>query len=539
MRDLWARLRAAAEERLWPTALLFVALASAATFGNEPGRYIGDNRYDQFASPGRRIAHSLALWDGSRGLGRVREDLWLGFNLPLALLRSLGVSVWATERCFHALLLVAGGLGIVALLRCFRPRIGPGHVLAGLVFSFGPYAAAFLQPSNLYAAAALSPWLALCTLRGLTGHQPWRWAARFAVLVFLLGNADPPGAVFAASVALPIATWAVLVERSVRVRPMLAWFVRAGALTLGVSLAALFKTWVAAATFANRLDTTESPAIVNSSSSWTETFRGLGFWLTYFRGAGLARPQTEILFANPVVILATLAVPVAALATFVGPRLRARVLFGACTLYAAVVMVGTFPLDDPSPYGRVLADAYDAVPKLSAFRTSYKVGAVLMIGLAALVGLGLGDVRDWLDRTRRPRGPATLAAFAVVVVAAVPFWHGTLYDSSKGYDQVPAYWSQALSYVDALPGGGRVLLLPGTTRTQYRWGWVGDDIIDAMLRRDHAIDTAIPLSEPEAANLLHAVSESVAEGTYEAGTIAPILRRLGIDRILIRNDVDW
>lgn len=533
------RLRATAAERLWPIATLLVALSVAATVTSAPGRYVGDNRFDQFAAPGRRLARTLTLWDGSRGLGRVREDLWLGLTAPMAFLRALGLSVWLTERLFHALLIALGGLGMVALLRVFRPRIGGGHLLAGLIYSFGPYSAAFLQPTNLYAAYAAAPWLGLAALRGVTSTRPWHWAASFALVVFLLGNADLPGVTFAALVVLPALVWAVA-ERTATIRQAVGWLARAGVLTLGVSLAALYKTATGAATLSYRLETTESPQIVNAASSWTESLRGLGFWLTYFRGgADLARPQSEVYFSSPLVILATLALPMAAFGALVSSRVRGRVFFGTGLVLGTVVMVGVFPLDDPSPYGSLLLNLFDSLPSLAAFRTSFKAGALLMIGTAGLIGLGYPAFQRWAGATRLSRAVPAVMAAAVVLAVSLPFWTADLYDRAKSYETLPAYWPEALEYVDSLPGDGRVLVLPGTTRTEYRWGWVGDDIVDALLARNSAVDTAIPLSEPLTANLLHAVSDSVAEGTYEAGTLAPMLRRLGIDRVVIRNDIDW
>ncbi len=136
----------------------------------------------------------------------------------------------------------------------------------------------------------------------------------------------------------------------------------------------------------------------------------------------------------------------------------------------------------------------------------------------------------------------SVGAFAVVAITAVPFWTGHLYDDAQGYKAVPAYWTQAVDYVDSQPDQGRVLLLPGSTRTQYRWGWVGDDIIDAMLTKDHAVDTAIPLREPEAANLpapglrrRRGRRHLPAPGSHRPR----FLRRLGITTVLIRNDMDW
>ena len=156
--------------------------------------------------------------------------------------------------------------------------------------------------------------------------------------------------------------------------------------------------------------------------------------------------------------------------------------------------------------------------------------------MAILFGVGVEAAGRWAGRWREV---LFVGSFGVLLAAGVPFWTGGLYDSDRTSGDVPAYWTQAFSYLDAQPADTRVLILPSSSRTHYRWGWLSDDIFDAMLIRDHAVATGIPLSGPLAANLLEAVSDTAAEPNYRVGTMAPMLRRLGIDEIVLRNDLDW
>ncbi|MEY2475675.1 MAG: Alpha-(1-_3)-arabinofuranosyltransferase, partial [Actinomycetota bacterium] len=130
------RLGAAFAHRLWPVCMLFGGLALVAVLTNHPGSYIADNRFEQFWSPGARLLREAFIWDGSRDLGRVREDFWPGSTAFLGVLRGLGASAALAQHLWHAALLTMGGVGMVAVLRLFRPRIDVVHVLAGLFFMF-------------------------------------------------------------------------------------------------------------------------------------------------------------------------------------------------------------------------------------------------------------------------------------------------------------------------------------------------------------------------------------------------------------------
>jgi arabinofuranan 3-O-arabinosyltransferase len=520
-----------------------LVLASAATLTDGWGRYVGDNRFEQYWAPARRIARSFTTWDGTRGLGRVREDFWPGATAPIAALRALGLPPWLAEHLWHGVLIAAAGLGVVVLLRALRPRVGWEHLFAGLLYSFGPYSATFLLPSNLYLGYVLAPWLVLCTWQGLraTDRSRWGWAAAFALLVFAGGNTDPPGVLFTGIPVLLTGLYLVGVERALPPRRALAWAAGTAGLCVAVSAAALTKVWIAADTFAQRLGDTESPQIANLASSWGESWRGMGFWLSYFQeDGGLSRPQGEVYFSSWWVVLATFVPPVLALGAVWLVRWRARLLFAAMVLGALVVMVGAHPVGDPFPFGDAVLWAYERFTLVSAFRGAYKAGSGLLLGVAVLFGVAVAAAARWGGARARVLGvlPVVLALL-VVGVGAAPFASSGLYDPTRQMHDVPDYWTDALAAVDELSGDGRVLVLPSSTRTQYRWGWTGDDIFDALLARPHAVDTSVPLSTPEAADLLAALSDRITDDSYAEGSLPAVARRLGIQYVVLRNDLDW
>lgn len=526
----------------WAHALAFTVLAVVAVTGSAPGRYVAENRFDQYFAPGHRLVRSLFLWDPTRGMGATREDLWPVQVGPLAALRGLGLDAVATQRVWHVALLVAAASGAAAVLRTVRGPDAPvatgfGPFLAGLIYAFGPYSLTFFTPTNLYVAYAAAPWVVLCALRGPVSTRPWRTAAAAALIVGGLGNTDIPGVVMAMAVVPAVAVWASI-RAGVGWRPGAAWLVRAGALGLAVSAASPWKTWAGASVLAQRVGSTEAPETVGVASSWTESLRGMGFWLSYYRGPELARPQGADLFSEPVVVLATFVPILLALAALLLPEVRSRALWGLCIVGAGAVMVGLHPVTDPVPLGSLLAGAFQESSTLSGFRSTYKAGAGLMIAVAVLGALATEAIAARAERRRRGATALRIGAVALVLLAGLPFWSGDLYDPETTAGPIPEYWRVAADTINELPGEGRILVLPASTRSIYRWGWVGDDILDSLITRPQATDVTIALSTPEAADLLAAVSEAVDDARYVRGSLAVLLRRLGIDHVLVRNDLD-
>ncbi len=105
----------------------------------------------------------------------------------------------------------------------------------------------------------------------------------------------------------------------------------------------------------------------------------------------------------------------------------------------------------------------------------------------------------------------------------------------------PRYWTSAIDTIDALSGDAPVLILPGFARNRYRWGFVGDDIFDALLERQHVERQSFTqdAGTDETGDLIASLDERTVDGTYRPGSFAPIARRLGIRWVVVRNDIDW
>ncbi|MDP8927602.1 MAG: DUF3367 domain-containing protein [Actinomycetota bacterium] len=530
-----SRWRLPASPWLLAGVLAFGVAVAVAT--NSPGWYVGDNRFEQFWSPGRVLARTPFLWDASRGLGRPRGEFVAGPTAVLALLRGLGASPAVAERLWHAGLLLAAGLGAALLLRRFRPAMGPAHLIAALFYAFNPYSAVFLLPTGLFLNYVLAPWMLLAFVRGVQ-DRPWRWAAIFALLVWSSGSVDPPGLFYALVLLAPVALYLWLVE-GVGWSRIAGWLARAALLSLLVSAAMLVQVWYGVAALSARLLSTESVQAVQSTTSWAESWRGLGFWVSYFsEGGQLLRQDHAAYFFSAPVILATFVPPAVALAALGWSRWRPRLLMASLALTSLTLMVASYPPGRPSPLGRLLLEAYERMPALTALRTSYKAGAGLLIGVSCLFGIGIVTA---CTRLRQPSQRATAWATALLVlgVASFPFWTGQLYPADNRMRSVPGYWESAIAWLERQPGDSRVLILPGTSVSRYRWGSPGDDIFDALLGRPHIAYTSFPLSTARGFDLIRAIDERVQSGSYRPGTLAPVARRLGIEYVLIRNDLDW
>lgn len=535
--------------RLWPLAVSLVVVAVVAVWINETGSWIGDNRFEQYENPGRRLARTLSVWDSSRGLGGLRVDFWPGVTVPLGLLRILGVSRAATEHLWHAALIATGGIGTAAFLRTRIERIGIAHTVAALLYMFGPYTVGFLLPSNLYVNYAVAPWIFVLFVRGLQSAEPWRAAAGASLIVFAVGNTEVAGLAYALLYLLPIAVFLVHVDRTTTWPRVIGLGARFGVLAVGVSAVTALTTVMGAEVFDQNLRETEAPTVLNGNSSWAESWRGLGNWLLYhIDSTGFSRPQILPYLSDPIVITASF-VPVAAAVAMVSfGRGRERVLFGAMMIMGLTMMVGLYPLRDPSVYGRLLRGAYDVFPSLEVLRNNYKAGSGVMLSVACLAGMATSSAWQSVRARLAGRGPrarlagaATVGVVVVLLLAAIaqPFWRGDLYPTDTTLEAVPSHVYDAAAWLDAQPEGGRVLVLPRAYRSEFRWGWVNDDVLDAYIARPHVIEVPIHLSRPVAADAIAALDAHLIDRVYEPGNIGRLARALGIEYVMIRNDHAW
>lgn len=541
-----------ARDRLFRLGLtgLFIMAFLFVSF-SESGLWVGDARFELFENPNQRLRRMISMWDSSRGLGRERGDFWPGFTIFVAIFRGLGFPAWVVQRLWHGSLICLGGAGVAMFLRELRREGTIAQLAAASLYMFGPYSVAFLIPSNLYLNYAVAPWVWLVFYRGVHART-WRSVGQLGLIVLLIGNTEAAGTAYAFLYLVPIALYAVLVDRTVRWRDVFAWGARFAIVFAGIIVAVLVVVLVSAEVFAQNLRETESSRALNSNSSWAETWRGLGSWLVYFQNStGLARPATQAYLTSGVTILGTFGIPVCALYGLTRRR-RETPLLGMMMLVGMMMMVGLFPNQDSSIYGRLVGWLYDTVPSTEFLRNNFKAGSGAVFGAAGLFGLTaeavVANIRSLSNPAESSKPTwlrsvtASLSVIGVAVVlvlSATPFWATSLYNPGTTYDEVPEYVHESAAWLDAQPEDGRAFFLPRAYRNGFRWGFVNDDYLDAFIERPHVVEVPIHLSRETAANLVASLDRGLPDHVYADGRIGPFSELLGADFVVIRNDIDW
>jgi arabinofuranan 3-O-arabinosyltransferase len=535
-------------------ASILVALSLYTMLSSQPGRYIPDAHIDHVWDPGGNLAGYAYLWEDAQSIGKPRQDFSPATAAFQAALGALGTQPWLIERLTSALYLSLAALGVILLLREFRPRIDLAHAIAAFVYTFSPFTSQFLLSSPLFLIYALAPWFAWFALRGVRDRDPWRWAAAFALAIGAVGTFNTAALGYALLPAALIGLYVSFHELG-RFTLLWRWTWRAGLLSALIWLPALVVLLFSQAEISANLRITELPESVARTSSWSESWRGLGFWVTYlfhFAG-GLDRPQAAPYFTAPEVIAASFLASLGALITLALGRWRYRLLFGTMLLVSLVLMVGIH--DGTSPLGRLLSFSFDHWGFAKTFRNTYKAGAGLMLALAVLLGVGMASAVS--EAVRSPGGdnstqPARVRhrrlalgfllpvlVFAGLLVASFPFWTHRLYSDDTGFKSIPPYWNQAFDYLGEQKQPGRVLVLPSAEDARYRWGSVQDSLFDAFSPITPLLRRPLPQGTAESADLIAAINEYVSSPSYVKGTLGPILSRLGVRWVFLQNDLDW
>lgn len=521
------------------TALLVLALV---VFGNSYGHFHTDIKPEVYVAPGRMLVQYLSSWSPTPYLGSANFNVGLVPVLVVtAALRATGLDPEMTFKVFHLVLWVVGASGAGRLLRELVPRVSPWAVLAtGVAFLANPYTVTGGSTLAIALPMCLLPWLLVALLRALRTPSSWVWPAVTGMLLFAMSGMNVAVVpIYQLLMAVPL----VLVVRR-------AWGVTWSAVLKVVGKCAVFAIgvslyWVVPAIAAQRTGTqvvkgSETLEGIAKVSSFVEVLRGLGMWTLYGRSdTGAWLPQYAVYITGTVVVLVTALWPaLSLLALRWAPPVLARFAALSAAL-AAVVMVGLFPRPDAvaSPAGWLMGVVFEHVPGTVAFRTSNKIGAVLTLSFALLLGYGAHRLAR---RMRHLPGAPPLAAgsaFVLVLLWAIPAFAGALYTSE--FD-VPEYWEEAAGAVNDGSATGRVLLLPGQARSHYRWSQERpDDVSNSLFERDAVIPETTWSTSAGGGNFLGALDDTLQTEAPYGNAVSTYARYLGADQILLRHDVVW
>jgi len=484
------------------------------------------------------MSRAWALWDPNIGLGTVTHQN-IGFLFPIGpfywLAETAGLPDWVAQRLWLGSILLAAGLGTLALARHLGLSV-LGAAGAAFVYMLSPYTLAYAaRISVILLPWAALPWMILLAARSAE-RGGWRDPARFAIVVALVGGVNATALILA---GLGPVAWLIASVRSGRITAdaALRAAARIGVLTVGISL-----WWLGALAVQGQygipiLRYSETAQTVASASLANEVWRGLGYWFLY--GEDRLGPWIEpgAAYTQRLWLIAlTYALPVVALAVLGVLRWSSRLAIGTLAVLGLVVAVGAHPWESPSPLGWVFRALLQTDAGL-AFRSLPRAAPLLVLAVALTLGAGVTALAAARDRR------APIAGVAVIVVALlvqIPLFTGGMVDSNlQRPEDIPEHWYAAAAHLDGRGTDTRVLEIPGSDFASYRWGNTVDPISSGMMDRPVAYRELIPYGSPAAADLLIALDRRMQEGTFEPSSLAPVARLLGAGDVLYRADLQF
>ena len=449
----------------------------------------------------------------------------------------MGSPDWVAQRLWLATIMFAAGAGMLFLLRVLDVR-GPGTMVGALVFMLSPY----LLTVAARLSVLLLPWAGLPWMLGLAilalRRGGWRYPALFAVVVAIVGGVNATALIYAGVAPVLYFPFAVWVERQVPLRQALVTMAKIGVLTLLTSLWWIAGLSIQAGYGLDVLEYSETMRAVALTSLSSETLRGLGYW--FFYGGDKLGPWTEssVPYTQSIaLLLASFALPTFAFISAVAVRWRHRAYFVALIFVGTVIAVGAYPYDGPSIWGSVVKKAANASTAAFAMRSSGRVVPIVALGCAVLLAAGVSA----LARTRPRRAAWVAVALAVLAAANLPalFTGGLVAENLKRPEHIPAYWQQAADWLDARGHDTRVLELPGSDFTSYRWGNTVEPITPGLMDRPYVARELIPYGSPPSADLLNALDRRLQEGVLEPAAIAPVARLMSVGDVVLRSDLQF
>ena len=128
----------------------------------------------------------------------------------------------------------------------------------------------------------------------------------------------------------------------------------------------------------------------------------------------------------------------------------------------------------------------------------------------------------------------------LVCAAFVPVWsNGYLSRHLDRAEDVPGYWEDAIAALQREGNSTRVLEIPGSDFSAYRWGNTIEPITPGLIDRPYVAREMLPSGTAASVNLLVALDHRLQDGTLEPGALAAYARLGNIGTIALRSDLEY
>ncbi|GLH97743.1 coagulation factor 5/8 type [Phytohabitans aurantiacus] len=513
---------------------------TALAFFQAPGMTVIDTKVDLAVTPIAWLERALHVWEPAGTFGQLQNQAY-GYLWPMGPFFAggwlLAIPAWAIQRLWWALLMCVAFTGVVKL----ADRLGIGtpasRLIAGIAFALCPRIVTELGPVSVEAwPTAVAPWVLVPLVGIAKGASIRRSVAWSALAVACAGGVN-------ATAVLAVVPLAVLWLATVR--PLK----RRVAALAGWCVAVAFATawWVVPLLLLGRysppfLDYIETSEVTTRTTDLVTTMRGASHWLAYLGGPhGPTWTAGWQLGTEPLLIAATLVVAGIGLAGLARRGMPHR-RFLVTGLLVGVALVGFGHVASASGGLAELQRAFldgSGAPLRNVHKFDVVLRLPLILGLAHVLGVlsrAAAGAPRWHLRSLRAAAVTGASLVAVAAVAA-PALVGGL--PAKGsFNEVPGYWKQASTWLDANLGRERVLVAPAARFPRYLWGSPSDEILQPLLDSAWAVRSSIPLAPPATIRLLDAIESTMATGAGSTA-LADVLARSGVRYVLIRSDLNY
>ena len=528
----------------WTVAILgFIAYVPFLL--SSPGEISADTKAYLLLNPGKLLSRAPFMWDAHIDAGTVTHQN-IGYLFPLGpwywTFRTLGVPTWIAERLWFGTLLFAAGAGTLWMLRKLGLR-GPGPAVAAFVYMLSPYLLAYMGRTSVI----LTPWCALPWLIGLMAsalrERTWRAPILFALVVTVMAGTNASSVIFVLLGPLLFVPFAIWVTGETDLRSAIRTLIRICITTGPAQLWWLSGLYVQGKFGLPILQLTETVETVAQTSTAPEVLRGLGYWYFYGRDGLAGWTQSGALFTTMLVMLPlSFVLPLFGLLGAILTRWRYRAYFVALILTGLIFAVGTYPYEDPSPIGSIIKFT-TSLEVGFALRNSPRIVPLIAIGLAALTATFVDALVPALRRRiptptgRRLALALPLGLICVAILNLPPLWRGELVQSDLKFpEELPSYWTDAASWLDAQSADLRVLELPGADFGAYRWGETQDPLTPGLIDRPWIGREITAYGTPASVDLLRALDRTFQEGVAETAAVADVARLYSASDVLLRLD---
>ncbi len=104
---------------------------------------------------------------------------------------------------------------------------------------------------------------------------------------------------------------------------------------------------------------------------------------------------------------------------------------------------------------------------------------------------------------------------------------------------MPAYWKEAAAALQRDGDATRVLEIPGSSFSAYRWGNTIEPVTPDLIDRPYVAREVLPAGTPPSVNLLDALDHRLQEGTFEPASLAAFARLTDVGTISLRSDLEY